>query len=281
MSVVVGPEVQRGPQSRRPDLACTLLVASCDRYADLWSPYFMLWRRYWPDCPFPVALITEELQPRIDGVRALALGAGMDWSTLMLRALEAARTPYVLLTLEDFFLRRAVDTGRILSLFEDVQRQDVRMLRLIPRPGPTEPIAVGAEYGAIAPDAPYRVSTQAAFWHVETLRSLLVPGESAWEFEWKGSARGAAVPGFFAVGKAALPYRHHVIERGKWFPWEARRFQRLGIGVDLAARPVMTRAEASRWLIGKALTPVVVRLPRWGRRLLKPIARRLGWFTRS
>lgn len=257
--------------------ACTLLVASCDKYADLWRPFFSLNRIHWPDRPFPAALISEQLDPKFDDVRALCLGKGLDWSSLMIRALDAVDTPYVLLTLDDFFLRSAVDTARILRLLDDMEQHQLRMLRLIPRPGPTIRLAGVRDYGAIGANTPFRVSAQAAFWRVETLRQLLVPGESAWEFEVNGTKRSAEHQGFAAVWQAALPYRHHVIERGKWFPWAAWRFQRLNIGVDLSSRPVMTIRETARWLIGKTTVKVVQQLPQKWRRALRPLVRRCGW----
>ena len=39
--------------------SCTVLVASCDKYADLLGPFSALWRKFWPDCPFEVVLVTE------------------------------------------------------------------------------------------------------------------------------------------------------------------------------------------------------------------------------
>ena len=268
------------PEDRgRTPPVCTLLVASCDSYADLWKPYFALLRRHWPDCPFPVALITEERDPALDGVRALCLGTGRDWSSLLLGALDAIGTPYVLLTLEDFFLRSGVDTSRVTRLFDQVQQLNLKMLRLVPRPGPTDPFIQGREYGAIGPDASYRVSTQAAFWQVATLRRLIVEGETAWEFEVNASRRSVDERDFVAVWRPALTYRHHVIERGKWFPWAAWRFKRLGIGVDLTARSVMTSGEALRWILGKSAHPVVQRLPRTLRLALKPMARWLGFVS--
>lgn len=233
----------------------------------------------WPDCPFPVALITEERRPAFEGVRALCLGAGLDWSSLLLRALDAVSTPYVLLTLEDFFLRRHVDTERVVALFMEVQRARLDMLRLVPRPGPLRSRMPGdrLEFAMLPVTDPYRVSTQAAFWRAETLRQLLVPGESAWKFEVNGTQRGAAHGGFAAVWREALPYGHHVVERGKWFPWAARRFGRMEIGVDLSGRPIMTAADTARWIIAKATNPVVQRMPRSVRRTLRPLVRRLGF----
>ncbi len=41
------------------NLDCTVLVASCDKYADLLRPFDILWRKYWADCPFETVLVTE------------------------------------------------------------------------------------------------------------------------------------------------------------------------------------------------------------------------------
>lgn len=254
---------------------CTLVVSSCDNYSDLWKPYFSLLSRHWPDVPFPVALITEEKRPDFPGVRPLCVGANLDWSTRLKRSIDAVGTPYVLLTLEDFFIRRPVDSARILALFDEMQRRQLKMLRLIPRPGPTTAVQ-NREYGAIEPGTPFSVSTQAAFWDVDTLRRLIVPGESIWEFELNGTMRKTDQHGFAAVWRDALPYRHHVVERGKWFPWSAWRFGRLGIGVDLSRRPLMTPGETTRWLIGKATKGLVEGLPPRTRQALKPWARRCG-----
>lgn len=236
-----------------PDYDCTLLVSSCDHYADLWEPYFSLLHMHWHDCPFPVALITENKHPSIPNVLPLCLGNGSDWSTLLLKALDAVDTPYILLTLEDFFLHRPVDTAVVVNLYYEMRQKSLNMLRLIPRPGPT--IAMGnTEYGGIALCAPYKVSTQAAFWRSETLRQLLVSGETVWQFEVNGSKRSAELGGFAAVWREALPYRHHVVERGKWFPWAYWKFSRMNIGVDPTARSVMTVSETTKWIIRKIIS---------------------------
>ena len=239
--------------------ACTLLVSSCDNYRDLWAPYFALIRRHWPDCPFPMALISEESVPNlpVSGVENLCLGGGHDWSSLLKMALERVRTPVVLLSLEDFFLRRRVDTNRILRLLDLMNAQNIPMLRLSPRPGPNKIWPGNEEIGVIEPGAPYRVSTQAALWRVSVLHALLSEGESAWEFERAGSRRSSHLDKFASVWAEAFPYRHHVIERGEWFPWSAKRFVREDIGVDLSARPVMSTRTAVSWIGRKAMGPAL------------------------
>jgi hypothetical protein len=253
-----------------------MLVASCDAYSDLWRPYFAVLDRYWADCPFPIALVTEAKRPEFKGVKALRLGQGLDWSSLMVRALDALSTRYVLLTLEDFFLRETVDSARVLRLLEEVKKDSLNMLRLIPRPGPPRGRLKTSHYGLLPVNAPYRVSTQAAFWRVDVLRNLLVEGENAWQFEVNGSVRSHRYQGFASVWDAALPYRHHAVERGRWFPWAVLRFRYLDIAIDLRARPVMTIPETSRWVLSKLTAGVVTRVPRNVRSRLRPLAKRTG-----
>jgi hypothetical protein len=261
--------VNVGGSSAAAAVSCSLLISSCDAYQDLWPPYCALLSRYWPQRPLPTYLITETAAPAFPGVTALRLGSGLDWSSLLTRALHRLHTRYVLLTLEDFFLRSPVDTARVLHLLEVVRSADLRMLRLVPRPGPDVVKDRAAGWGLLAATAPYRASTQAAIWEVATLADLLVEGESAWEFELNGTERSRALPGFAAVRRPAIPSGHHVIERGQWFPWEAMRFRRMQIGVDLTARAVMPMTTAARWLGQKSARTLLAALPVSIQRVLK------------
>lgn len=239
---------------------CTILVSSCDGYSDLWKPYFKLFKRHWPDCPFPIALITEKKDPKISGVKALKLGEGLDWSTIIQHALDQIDTEYVLFTLEDFFIRKNVNTQLICKLLEDMGSEKIDTLRLSPRPK-ADTIIPGKAYGLISQNARYRVSTQAAFWRRETLKNLLVSGESAWQFEAMGSDRAKNQGYFVATWDHVLPYYHHVVERGKWFPWEVIRHKKSGVELDLQSRPMMSALESSRWLLKKSASLMLRKLP--------------------
>jgi len=208
----------------------------------------------WPDCPYSILLITEEKDACIDGVNSLMLGKGMDWSTLLEKALDNIETPYLIFMLEDFFLRSSVDTGKIELLLELMIKNSFSMLRLIPRPGPDNGIDNIKVCGKIKASAPYKVSTQASIWQKKTLKKILQSGESAWEFEINGTERSRKIEGFVSVWSSALPYGHHVVERGKWFPWEAKRYEKMSIGCDFTKRSIMSLTETIKWLSLKVIT---------------------------
>ena len=66
---------------------CTVIVGSCDKYADLLGPFIALFRKFWPNCPFEVVLVTES-DPHIMGFdRIISCGDGMNWASRMEKAL--------------------------------------------------------------------------------------------------------------------------------------------------------------------------------------------------
>lgn len=68
---------------------CTVLVASCDKYADLLRPFSALWEKFWQDCPFETVLVTETAPAtRLQFDRVITCGAGLNWSSRLVQALD-------------------------------------------------------------------------------------------------------------------------------------------------------------------------------------------------
>ena len=116
--------------------AVAVLVISCDAYRDLWRPFFELFWRHWPDCPYPVYLGSERHTLDDPRVRPLDVGAQPDWSAACGRMLERIAEPTTLLLLEDYLFYARVDTARIAELAAWLRAQDGACLRLFPCPGP-------------------------------------------------------------------------------------------------------------------------------------------------
>lgn len=228
---------------------CALLVISCDAYSDLWKPFFCLLSRYWPDCPFDKFLGSDTLSYNDSGVRPLRFSGGRDWSLCMKECLEQLSSEYVLVMLDDFFLRRKVGTSQVLHCLDFAKKHDATQVRLIPRPGPTTRIEGENLVGESESGSPYRLCAQAAIWNRSKLRDLLRIGESVWDFEHNGNARVATqAGGFYSVWRSALPYKgawaHHVVEKGLWLPEEKWIFGRMNIGCDFSRRGTLPWARA-------------------------------------
>lgn len=223
-------------------LNCAVLIASCKAYSDAWQPFFTQFFKYWSDCPFPVYLVTEGGDSPDPRVNMITLQKDLGWSDNVREALRIINLPYVMYILDDVPLMKKVDTSRVLSLLELMQREKAGYLRLYPSPGPNHTYKNYGEVGEIAKEAPYRTSTMAAFWDVDTLRSLLVKGENAWQFEIIGTerSRSVTVPFLSVWPKDGSAINHFAtaIKKGRW-QWDAVRFlKKEGVEIDRSRRAV-------------------------------------------
>ena len=227
-------------------LSCSILVSSSDAYSDLWTPFFTLFRRNWPDCPYPVYLGTNQAQFDHRGVRTLNAGADESWSKNLRFFLSQIDSDYVLFLLEDFFLVKRVPTPLVSEQLMSLHTLGGAMLRLFPNPPPHLRVKGHSGIGSVHRFAPFRVSAQAALWKRADLLALLADGESPWEFERNGTDRSRSrSEGFYCTYKPVLPYIH-VVEQGRWFRSAARRFGSANIGCDFEQRGVIPASASAK-----------------------------------
>jgi hypothetical protein len=229
--------------ARSPDVA--VLVSSCDAYEDLWAPFFTLFRRYWPDCPYPVSLGAESRTFDDPDVRPLVVGDARGWADRLAAMLRRLDEPYVLLMLEDYLLNAPVDTPRIGRLVDRMTETGAACMRLMPVPGAPDADPAFPDAGELPKGMAYRLSTQAAVWRRDELLGLLRPDESVWQVELEGTPRTNELERpFLSVVQGAprpLPYFCTAILKGVWMREAVRMCRREGIAVDLTRRPAETR----------------------------------------
>lgn len=170
---------------------CTVLVCSCDCYADILPPFAGLLHRFWPDCPFETVLSTET-DPGVPGFdRVVAAGAGKPWCQRLLFALDRIETPYVLMLCDDYFVSGEVDTRRILSRLSQMREFGAANLRLVPNPRPTAansvPFSGAPGLARYKPLSAYSIATQTGIWDREFLKGLADGKSTIWELERRGS----------------------------------------------------------------------------------------------
>lgn len=214
---------------------CTVLVASCDKYADLLRPFSILWGKFWRDCPFETVLVTETAP--VDGLcfdRVVACGSGMNWASRLVRALDGISTPYVLLLCDDYFLEAPVDTALILRRLNQIRTLGAVNLRLIPNPKSGQKRDDGLmEYPK---NTAYCISTLAGLWNREFLRDLARPVASIWEFERYGSfSLEKEMRPILAACQREFPFVD-AVHKGCWEPFGVKVCQKNGIEVDFSKR---------------------------------------------
>ncbi len=248
-----------------------VLVLSCDRYADLWPPFFALFKKYWPDCPYPVYLGANTRAYADGKVTSLGTGADENWSDSARAIVSQIPEPYVLILLEDFLLTQPVDSGLMAQCLGWMKELDAGYMRLKPYPPPDRRIAGIPLVGEIETGAPYRVSLMAAIWEKDTFLQALKSGESAWQMELLGSARsGQLKKRFFCTWRPVIHYLGGVTF-GKWLPAAVKFCRKEGIALDLAARGQMSTAQILTRNLRKLTGGVAAAIPWKTRRKIKKI----------
>ena len=55
-----------------------VLVLTCKKFEPVWDPFFILFRKYWPDCPYELIMGTDV--GSYSSVKTISLGTDFGWS---------------------------------------------------------------------------------------------------------------------------------------------------------------------------------------------------------
>ena len=218
---------------------CTVLVCSCDKYADLLAPFSMLWRKYWPDCPFETVLVTEtKPSEELCFNRVVACGKGGNWCGRLVEALGTVKTPYVIMLCDDYYLASPVNTEDVLQRLAQAKSFDAANLRLIPNPVPGVRNSKLSEGGLFEyrKNTAYCIATQAGIWNCEFLLGLARGKSSIWEFERYGSFEVGDEPRPLLVTPTKeFPFLD-AVHKGHWEKFGVKCLADNGIAYDFSKR---------------------------------------------
>jgi len=169
----------------------------------------------------------------------------LTWSECFLRALDQVQTPLALYFQEDYFLHQPVRADIVQASVDYMMAHpDVEHIALT-RHGSHGPYETHAEewLQGIRQKARYRISTQAALWRVDALKSYIRAKENGWMFEVFGTWRAHNKNAVFlyakfdeAHGGPAFDYLHTGVIKGKWLSAIQPVFAAHGIQVDYTRR---------------------------------------------
>lgn len=152
----------------------SILVLSCDKYEPCWTPFFKLLDKYFKDHP-KVYLATESKTcPYCDTINV----DSEIWSERFLGALREIESDYVLVMLDDFFIRDYVDVDRIdnIEFTSDIICYNFEI-------DYREPALRLNEWDIQKNNQVYLTSTQPSLWDRKKLITLIGDNMSPWEFE--------------------------------------------------------------------------------------------------
>lgn len=152
----------------------SILVLSCDKYEPCWTPFFKLLDKYWESHP-SVYLVTES--KKCEYCNTINIDSDI-WSERFLGALREIESDYVLVMLDDFFIRDYVDVERIndIEFTSDIICYNFEI-------DYREPALRLNEWDIQKNNQVYLTSTQPSLWDRKKLITLIGDDMSPWEFE--------------------------------------------------------------------------------------------------
>lgn len=201
---------------------CSILVNSCDKYSDVWDPFFLCLKDYYPDCPYDIYLNTETKNYFFQGfnIHCINTYKKCSWGKRFITSLKAINTEFVIVVLDDFFLQTDMKQKRLDNYIELLKsRSDIDCIYLIPQ-HKGEIQAEESGLSVIPEGADYRLSTGPAIWKKERLLRYLKPIDDPWAWEFFGTIRAEKQNTlFYCTNDAVYDYDYvtgGAIWRGKW-----------------------------------------------------------------
>ena len=219
----------------------SVLVFSCDKYSDIWGPFFSLLFRYW-DCPYEVYVTAESEQCLVPKVKTINT-QGEFWTDRIRRAIEQIPTEYVIGMCEDFFMRRRVRQEVIYACekFMD-DNPNAACFNFEKEYDWVNPSGY-TNFGKKPLNGMYKKSCQPTLWRKSALLKLLSESMNAWQWEMSDATNDYEY--YIWTGSASdlvFEYGYHDnkwfgIQKGKWVASDVvPLFAREGIDIDFSIR---------------------------------------------
>lgn len=226
----------------------TIVFCSCDAYSDLWENFFRLLKKYWPEYDGEIILNTESKEFHHGGMKIskpLNCSKDVSWSDRLSLSLQRVKTPYVLIFLDDYYLKENVNHGNFLKSLEYMKtHQDIVSITYLKEPGTKKEVHDLEGFMRRTQFALYKITGHITLYRTDYLKKILKKNESAWEFEVNGTIRSWLKKGKFLCpidnNNPIFPYDFGLlVTRGKYLKPVKEYFEDKQGCVFSNIRPVM------------------------------------------
>ena len=166
----------------------TVIVNSCDKYDDLWQPFFQLFKKYGGElAKCPIVLNTESKKFAYEGLNIVCpnnYSEDVAWGKRLRDTLKTIKTDYVFFLLDDFFLQSEVDEEVFLNCIKWLdENAKVGAFNFISIEKAKAEHADFKGFCLMPNNLAYRLNAQACIWRKEFLFNSLLDNESPWDCE--------------------------------------------------------------------------------------------------
>ena len=168
----------------------SVLISTCDKFSDLWDANVLLINENWADRNADTYLVTDKPSDRtFSQVKLIAGGEGAEITERLQVVLREIDTPYIVFTLDDYFLTEKIDTAAIQKDIAFMAQNDIDYLRIYPcgKKRLRQVKAVKSDTPGIyfrdPNEGDYAISLYPGIWKADFMRKTLGEVRNAWQYE--------------------------------------------------------------------------------------------------
>jgi hypothetical protein len=229
----------------------TLMVLTCDKNEDIWSTFFSMLKRNWPEFDGEIFINTErkQYQDSLYNVRRSQqqFSEYTPWSLRLKTCLKEVNTKYVIFLLEDFILSENVDDKEVLRTLSIMEKDNsIACFNYMETYKDAED-SLGESYGNYylkSQKAEFRINLQAALWRKDFLLKFIRNHENPWQFETWGNLRARRYGDkIFHIKKGAKRVFSYpeggILADGRWRNDSSVEFlKKIGAEIDISIRDI-------------------------------------------
>lgn len=204
----------------------TIVVNTCDSYADVLGLFFCGLNRFWPDCPYPIVINAEMRKYDYSaGVHNYFADDGVDdWGKRLCLTLDSIQSEYVLMLYDDFVLNSFVNNDYVSDALNRLRSEEKAVVAYLIDISLPLKSSNGIElFQEIKDRVDFKLNSAPAIWRKKYLMNYVAPGDTPWAWEVFGSYRAWGDGNLYFALKHGCddiyPYNHTkggAIYRGKW-----------------------------------------------------------------
>jgi hypothetical protein len=192
-----------------------ILVTSCDKYSDLWEGFFSQLNT---NLSLPIKKYLIANHKKYDGeyanqVETICIGDDVSWSNGLGMALDHISEDKIFVIVEDFFISRVIDENVMKDVIHFSQSQNTQLIHFAKLPGSVQ--SKFPKYSKCSNGMPYLIGV-CGIWDRKYMKSLLINGENAWQFEIYGSYRAQFSGDRIYCLKSPLFEFKNMVQKGAW-----------------------------------------------------------------
>ena len=238
------------------------LVLSCDKYYDLWDSFYDCFKKNFSS-DVKIYFGSNNKPNTNPNVLPILSGPDTNWSESLKKILDQIDEEYLVIILEDLFFSEKVDKNQWNDAITFCINNKVNYFRYFFFKD-HQLIKNNSIYSKLDLRIPYR-ATVCGIWKKIMLQSLLLNGESPWEFEIMGSYRARDIDGFYATNKPLFKCKN-IVEKGMWVAKSVKWAKKKNIRLDLKSRKFPSLFDIIKMNFKKFIFKVMIKIP-WEKRV--------------